>query len=130
MKPQKTQCIKDILEFYIGNGKGVATAYLILEYPIQLVQIQCNVHFINCSSCKIRSNIFFNSYGNRGKISIIHVHLTLCIKHESTTNIIIGYDTIGRLYSSSNMSLSHAITSNNSFSYQSRHHLLYKYIHT
>ena len=26
MKPQKTQCVKHILEFYIGNGKGVATA--------------------------------------------------------------------------------------------------------
>ena len=51
MLPQKTQCIKHILEFYIGNGKGVATAWnkAILEYPIQLVQIQCKVvwmHFI------------------------------------------------------------------------------------
>ena len=45
MKPQKTQCIKGILESYIGNGKGVATALnkAILEYPIQLVQIQCKV---------------------------------------------------------------------------------------
>ena len=49
MKPQKTQCIKHILEFYIGNGKGVATTRSILEYPIQLVKIQCKVmrmHFI------------------------------------------------------------------------------------
>ena len=43
MKPQKTQCFKHILEFYIGNGKGVATARSILAYPIQLVQIQCKV---------------------------------------------------------------------------------------
>ena len=42
MKPQKTQYIKHILEFYIGNRKGVSTApnKAILEYPIQLVQIQ------------------------------------------------------------------------------------------
>ena len=49
MKPQKTQCIKHILEFYIGNGKGVATAPSILEHPIQLAKIQCKVmwmHFI------------------------------------------------------------------------------------
>ena len=39
MKPQKTQCIKHILEFYIGNGEGVSTARSILEYPIQVVQI-------------------------------------------------------------------------------------------
>ena len=26
IKPQKTQCIEHILEFYIGNGKGVVTA--------------------------------------------------------------------------------------------------------
>ena len=42
-------CIKHILEFYIGNGKGVATARSILEYPIQLALIQCKVvrmHFI------------------------------------------------------------------------------------
>ena len=39
MNPQKTQCIKHILKFYISNGKGVATALnkAILEYPIQLV---------------------------------------------------------------------------------------------
>ena len=38
MKPQKTQCIKHILEFYIGNGKVVAIALnkAILEYPIRL----------------------------------------------------------------------------------------------
>ena len=24
-KPQKTKCVKHILEFYIGNGKGVTT---------------------------------------------------------------------------------------------------------
>ena len=38
MKAQKTQCIKHIFEFYISNGKRVAT-YLnkaIFEYPIQL----------------------------------------------------------------------------------------------
>ena len=49
MKPQKTQCIEHILEFYIGTEKGVATALNKLEYPIQLVQIQCKVirmHFI------------------------------------------------------------------------------------
>ena len=33
----ETQCIKHILEFYIGNGEGVATARSILEYSIQLV---------------------------------------------------------------------------------------------
>ena len=45
MKPQKTQFIKHILEFYIGSGKGIATALnkAILEYPIQLVQLQCKV---------------------------------------------------------------------------------------
>ena len=45
MKPQKTQCIKHILEFYIGNGKGLAVTLnkAILEYPIQLIQIQCKV---------------------------------------------------------------------------------------
>ena len=41
----KTQCIKHILEFHIGNGKGVATTLnkAILKYPIQLVQIQCKL---------------------------------------------------------------------------------------
>ena len=41
MKPQKTQCIKHILEFHIGYGKGVTTSLnkAIIEYPIQLVQI-------------------------------------------------------------------------------------------
>ena len=66
MKPQKTQCIKHILEFYIGNGKGVATSRSILEYPIRLVQVQYKVvmmHFIK--ALQIRSNIFFNSQGNR-----------------------------------------------------------------
>ena len=45
MKPQKTQCTKHILEFYIGNGKGVATTLnkATLEYLIQLVQIHCKV---------------------------------------------------------------------------------------
>ena len=33
------------LEFYIGDGKGVATALnkAIPEYPIQLIQNQCKV---------------------------------------------------------------------------------------
>ena len=41
----KTKCIKHVPKFYIGNGKGVATALNkeILEYPIQLIQIQCKV---------------------------------------------------------------------------------------
>ena len=49
MKPQNTQSIKHILEFYIGNGKGIATALneAILEYPIQLVQLQCKVVWIH-----------------------------------------------------------------------------------
>ena len=48
IKLQKTQCIKHILEFYIGNGKGVATALnkAVLEYPIHLVQIQCIMMWI------------------------------------------------------------------------------------
>ena len=41
--PLKTQCINHILEFYIGNGKGIDIACSMLEYPIQLVQIQCKI---------------------------------------------------------------------------------------
>ena len=45
MKPQKTQCIKNILEFYTGSGKRVASTLnkAVLEYPIQLIQIQCKM---------------------------------------------------------------------------------------
>ena len=44
---RKPQCIKHILEFYNGKGKGVATARS--NNPIHLIQIQCKVmrmHFI------------------------------------------------------------------------------------
>ena len=117
MKPQKTQCIKHILEFYIGNRKGVATVHLILKYPIQLVQIKCKVtrmHFIKILQfAQDPIKYLLQSM----KISIVHMHVTLCVKHESTTNITIGHNTIGRLYSSSNASLLHTITC---FSYQSQ----------
>ena len=45
MKPKKRQCIKHILDFYIGNGDGVVTTLnkAILEYSIKLVQIQCKM---------------------------------------------------------------------------------------
>ena len=67
MKPQETQCIKHILEFYIGNRKGVATALnkVILEYPIRLIQIQCKVmwmHFI-----KVSSSIHYGTESLKGK---------------------------------------------------------------
>ena len=59
----KNKCIKHILEFYIGNGKGVATTLkkTILKYPIQLVQIQRKV----ISLLFIEVLHFFNSNGNR-----------------------------------------------------------------
>ena len=45
MKPEKTQCIKHIFEFYTDNGKGVAPTLnkLILEYPIDPNPIQNGV---------------------------------------------------------------------------------------
>ena len=45
MKPQKTQYIKHILEFYTGSGKGVASTLnkALLEYQIQLIQNQCKM---------------------------------------------------------------------------------------
>ena len=48
MKSQKTQCIKHILEFYTGNGKGVASNSnkAVLKYSIQLVQIQCKMMWV------------------------------------------------------------------------------------
>ena len=51
MKPQKTQSIKHILDFYIGNRKGVTTILnkAILEYPIQLIQIQRKVMWMHLS---------------------------------------------------------------------------------
>ena len=55
------------------------------------------------------------------KVNTVHVHVTLCIKHESTTNITTGYDTSDWLYSGSSSSYPHTKTSNNSFNYQSLH---------
>ena len=45
MKPQKTQCIKHILEFYTGSGKGVGSTLnkSVLKYPTQLIEIQCKM---------------------------------------------------------------------------------------
>ena len=45
MNPQKTQCVKHILTFYTGSGKGVASTLntSVLEYPIQLTKIQCKM---------------------------------------------------------------------------------------
>ena len=50
MKPQKTQGIK--LELYTGNGKGAPSTLnkAVLEYPIQLIQIQCKMMCVRVGS--------------------------------------------------------------------------------
>ena len=85
MKPQKTQCIKHILEFYTGSGKGVAPTLnnAVLKFPIQLVQIQYGMDVLyQGTAIRVRSDQISFSFHKetkslKGKINIVYVHVTL-----------------------------------------------------
>ena len=99
----------------------------VLKYPVQLIQIQhervwvFDVQVVQFMHYSIKYLFRFMRKHNLiwSEISIVHMHLTFSVEHESTTHITVRYDTCCYWFISP--ILAHAVATHNTFCYQALH---------
>ena len=129
VNPKKAKCAKHVLYLNTGYRKGIALILKksLLKYPVQLIQIQremlwvFDVQVVQFMHYSIKYLFRFIRKHNLiwSEISIVHMHITFSVEHESTTHITVRYDTCCYWFISP--FLAQAVAPHNTFSYQALH---------